>query len=138
MDSFATHMEILSEGAKTPNGKWGSVFFDRNGSFLPIYPSIWKKLFPVTKEYGAHLFGASNVKKLLFIQGKHYAISTFTEMGSLGTLEYMIENGIEGGTGYIALVSGDKMVDFPGDLYTERDPLGNRWFSPQWMESWLN
>ena len=91
--------------------------------FIPLVPSMFNRMNIVKKMYAFHNFGPNNIKNLIEIQGKKTKqISVFTSDPD-GDI---VDAGIWGGTGLVALVEGDVFVGYMSDIMSIVDKKGTR------------
>lgn len=96
---------------------------DSENYFIPIVPSMFSRMDFVKRMYAFHNFGTKNLKTLINIQGqKTKQISVFTSDPD-GDI---VDAGIWGGTGLVALVQGDVYAGYMQDIMSIVDKKGTR------------
>jgi len=96
---------------------------DAEGLMIPIYSSMFKRIFPDTiRTTVFHSTDADHLAGLKKLEGKKKSISAFFKM-----LASDMESGIASDGGVVAELDGDILVSAGGDINTAVDKTGRRW-----------
>jgi len=125
--SLFHHIFLAGGPGKTPSGDYNIytevLDYDYPHFFIPLVPSMIKRLIAVPKMYAFHGLGNQNIRKLISLQNqKTKQISVFTSDPE----GYITDSGVWSGSGIVAVVYGDVMASNMADMMSVVDKKGTR------------
>jgi len=104
---------------------------DAKSLMIPIYSSMFKRIFPDTiRTTVFHVTSSDYLEGLKKLEGKKKSISAFFKM-----LAGDMESGIAADGGVVAELDGDILVSAEGDVNTSVDKTGRRWAPMDYLMS---
>jgi hypothetical protein len=127
MKSFNSY--LLEDGPATVNKVINLIRGVGREFYVPFSPTLNKKVLgdDLNRSTAFHIFAAYNAEIMVKGQNKRAGISTFTFMDNAAMFAEVFEEGIYGGTGFVAELEGKVLGNFGSDVYSVVDKSNRRW-----------
>lgn len=106
-----------------------AMFLFRDNLTLPLRSKFINGILGKRVARAGHFTNAEGIDRLKSLEGSKRSISAMSSDVSLTRFKTFLDDGVEIGGGFLALVEGNMLADFGKDIFSSADENGMRWIN---------